>query len=74
MEMATELFILAGREDQFNRKTKKWVAVATLYYTKGINNLIKGRKKPLFHNEFLELLPGLAKEIFLDEGSLRKSL
>lgn len=33
-----------------------------------------GRKKPLFHNEFLELLPGLAKEIFLEDSSPRKSL
>lgn len=43
--MATELFILAGKEEHFNRKTKKWVSVATLYYTKGMLKVIKVVKK-----------------------------
>ena len=46
--MATELFILAGKEEQFNRKNKKWVAVATLYYTKGSYCFIEAGKNHSF--------------------------
>jgi hypothetical protein len=35
MEMATDLFSLAGKEKEFGRKSQKWVRIATLYYTKG---------------------------------------
>lgn len=46
--MATELFILAGKEEQFNRKNKKWVAIATLYYTKGTMCFIEAGKNHSF--------------------------
>ena len=44
MEMATQLFILAGKQESFNRKSKKWVSVATLYYTKGKMQHIQAEK------------------------------
>lgn len=55
--MATELFCLAGKEALFNRQTKKWITVATLYYTKGISTLTKDEKNHFFIVNSLNYCP-----------------
>jgi hypothetical protein len=36
MEMVCEVWAFAGKENQMQRNSQKWVSVATLYYAKGI--------------------------------------
>lgn len=64
--MTAELFHLAGMESALNRRSKKWLSISTLYYTKGTTSDYIGRSKPLYFSQFLELLPGLAKCMFCE--------
>jgi hypothetical protein len=53
MELMSDVWVIAGKETDFERNSLTWRNIQNVYYS-------KGRKQLLDFNQFLEILPTIS--------------